>query len=213
MKYAVLLMAATGLMWAQTSKPLIQNERVTVWDITVPARTNMQLGAMTGHDTVIVSLDRDAGPEKDGNAGKGSGTLGQTEFRSKDAGGGIRNTKLTAARYAVIVLSDGKVPAVENKSGFPRAFPRPGIQQLEDNGRVTIWDYSWTPGAPTPVHFHDLDVTVVYLDDGALESTTPDGVKTLNDYKFADIRFNKPNRTHREEVVRGKQRAILIELK
>ena len=43
--------------------------------------------------------------------------------------------------------------------------------------------------------------------------TTPDGAKTLNDYKFGDIRFNKPNRTHKEEVVRGHQRAILTELK
>ena len=28
---------------------------------------------------------------------------------------------------------------------------------------------------PTPVHFHDKDVVVVYLEDGSLRSTTPDG--------------------------------------
>jgi hypothetical protein len=202
MKMLVLAALSGATLFAQppaAPKPVISNERADVYDITIPARTNFTLAAMRGRDAVIVSLAKD--------------TLGETEFRSKDAGGGIRNQRGEAARYAVYVLTDVKIPALENKSGYARAFPRPGIKQLIDNPRVTIWDYSWTPGQPTPVHFHDLDVIVCYLDDGDLESTTPDGAKTLNVYKFGDLRFNKPNRTHKEEVVRGKQRAILTELK
>jgi len=184
---------------AQAPKPLIDNERVTVWDITVPARTNMSLKEIAKRDTVIVSLAKD--------------NLGAVEFRAKDTGGGIRNSKLETARYVVIALTDVKVPALPNKTGFQLAFERPGIKKILDNDRLTVWEYTWTKGQPTPMHFHDRDVTVVYLDDGALEGTTPDGMKTVNDYKFGDVRFNKPNRTHKEEVIRGKQHAILTELK
>ena len=55
---ALALLCAAGAL-AQAPKPAIQNERVTVWDITVPARTNMELGGMTLRDTVIVSLNKD----------------------------------------------------------------------------------------------------------------------------------------------------------
>jgi hypothetical protein len=65
----------------------------------------------------------------------------------------------------------------------------------------------------TPMHFHDKDVVVTYLEDGDLESTTPDGKKTVNPYKFADVRFNLGNRTHTETLIRGKQHAIITELK
>ena len=190
---------AAAVALAQAPKPIIENERVTVWDIKVPARTNMSLKEIDKRDTVIVSLDKDR--------------LGEVEFRPRDSGGGIRNSKMEPARYVVIALTDVKVPALPNKTGFQLAFERPGIKKIVDNDRVNVWEYTWTKGAPTPMHFHDRDVTVVYLDDGALESTTPEGMKTVNDYKFGDVRFNKPNRTHREEVIRGMQRAILTELK
>jgi quercetin dioxygenase-like cupin family protein len=196
---AILLLFLPFLAQAQAPKPLIENERITAWDISIPARTNMSLKEIAKRDTVIVSLAKES--------------LGAVEFRANDTGGGIRNSTLGAARYIVIALTDVKVPALANKSGYGLAFDRPGIKKILDNDRVTVWEYTWTPGQPTPIHFHDRDVAVVYLDDGALESTTPDGMKTVNDYKFGDTRFNKPNRIHREEVIRGKQHAILTELK
>jgi len=195
---AISLLLAVGAS-AQAPKPLIENERVTAWDIKVPARTNMGLKEIDKRDTVIVSLDKDH--------------LGQVEFRARDSGGGLRNSKLEPSRSVVVALTDVKVPALPNKTGFQLAFERPGIKKILDNDRVNVWEYTWTNGAPTPMHFHDRDVTVVYLDDGALESTTPDGMKTVNDYKFGDVRFNKPDRTHKEEVIRGMQHAVLIELK
>ena len=164
----------------QAPKPWIENERITAWDLTIPARTNLTLKEIFKRDTVIVSLAKES-----------LGDIGKVEFRAKDTGGGIRNSSLGAARYIVIALTDAKVPALENKSGYGLAFDRPGIRKILDNDRVTVWEYTWTNGQPTPIHFHDRDVAVVYLDDGALESTTPDIIidGVIRRPRFAPCRF------------------------
>ena len=83
----------------------------------------------------------------------------------------------------LIGLKDFKAEPLPNKSGYPLAFPRPGSKKLFENARVIIWDYTWTTGVATPMHFHDKDVVVFYLEDGDLQSTTPKGEKTVNPYK------------------------------
>ena len=113
----------------------------------------------------------------------------------------------------LISLKDFKAEPIANKSGYPAAFPRPGSKKLFENARVVVWDYSWTPGVATPMHFHDKDVVVYYLEDGDLQSTTPSGEKTVNPYRPGMIRFNLGNRTHTETLIRGKQRGIMTELK
>ena len=117
------------------------------------------------------------------------------------------------ARSLVIELKDHPVPPLENKTGYPLAFPRPHVKKLLENDRVIVWSYRWNPGEPTPMHFHDKDVVVVYLEPTALTSTTPDGAKTLNEYKAFDIRFNKRDRTHTELLEHGTGSAMMMELK
>ena len=118
-----------------------------------------------------------------------------------------------AGRSIVIDLKDHPLAPIANTSGYPLAFPRPGSKKILENERVIVWDYTWAPGVPTPMHFHDKDVVVVFLDDGDLSSTTPDGKVTVNSFKPGMVRFNPRNRTHTETLVRGKQRAIITELK
>lgn len=65
----------------------------------------------------------------------------------------------------------------------------------------------------TPMHFHDKDVVVVFLEDGDLSSTTPDGQVVVNSYTSGAARFNPRGRIHTETLVRGKQHAIITELK
>lgn len=113
----------------------------------------------------------------------------------------------------LIGLKDFTVAPLANKSGYPLAFPRPGVKKLLENARVIVWDYTWTPGVATPMHFHDKEVVVFYLEDGDLQSTTPKGEKTVNQYKPGMIRFNLRDRIHTETLIRGKQRAIITELK
>src|SRR5215469_8739965 len=118
-----------------------------------------------------------------------------------------------AGRAIVIDLKDHPVPPIPNTSGYPLAFPRPGVKKLLENDRVIVWDYTLTPEVPTPMHFHDKDVVVFFLEDGDLKSTAPDGQAVVNAYTSGTVRFNARNRTHSETLVRGKQRAIITELK
>ena len=125
-----------------------------------------------------------------------------------------KGVKLKADGKGILIgLKDYKVEPLTNKTGYPAAFPRPGSKKLLENARVVVWDYSWTPGVPTPMHFHDKDVVVYYLDDGDLQSTTPSGEKTVNPYKPGMIRFNLRDRSHTETLISGKQHGIMTELK
>lgn len=116
-------------------------------------------------------------------------------------------------RSMVIDLKDHPVAPIANPTKYPLAFPRPGSKKLLENERVIVWDYTWEPGVATPMHFHDKDVVVVFLDEGDLKSTTPDGKDVVNQYTAGTVRFNARERTHTETLVRGKQHAIITELK
>jgi hypothetical protein len=116
-------------------------------------------------------------------------------------------------RSMLIELKDHPVPPLQNKSGYPLAFPRPGSKKLLENDRVIVWEYTWTTDVPTPMHFHDKDVVVVFFEDGDLKSTTPDGQSTVNSYKPGTAKFSPRDRSHYETLVRGKQHAIMTELK
>jgi hypothetical protein len=164
------------------AKPVIDNDRVAIWDV------NGAAAARPG-DAVIVSL------------------TGNATFVSKGAAPKV------SGRSMVIDLKDDAVAPLTNNSGYPNAFPRPGSKKLLENARLIVWDYSWTPGVPTPMHFHDKDAIVVYLEDGDLTSTTPDGQAVVNPYKAGTVRFNARNRSHTELLTRGTQHAIITELK
>lgn len=132
---------------------------------------------------------------------------GSAEFLSKGASPSI------AGRSIVIVLKDHPSVPIENTTGYPLAFPRPGSKKILENARVVVWDYTWSPGAATPMHFHDKDVVVVYLDDGDLQSTSLDGTVVANPHTLGSVTFNRRDRTHTETLIRGKQHAIITELK
>jgi hypothetical protein len=120
--------------------------------------------------------------------------------------------KITGHSY-LIDLKDHPVAPIENKSGYPLAFPRPGAKKIFENDRVIVWDSTWTSGVATPMHFHDKDVVVVFLEDGDLKSTSADGKEVVNKYTTGTVRFNLRDRTHTETLMNGKQRAIITELK
>ena len=42
---------------------------------------------------------------------------------------------------------------------------------------------------------------------------TPDGQSVINKYSFGLVRYNARDRSHTEELVRGKQNAVMMELK
>ncbi len=120
---------------------------------------------------------------------------------------------VTPSKSIAITLKDKTVAPIENKSGYPNAFPRPNGKKIYEDARVIVWDYTWTPGVATPMHFHDKDVVVIYLGNGSLKSTTPDGKSVVNKWAPGDTRFNARDRVHTETLVDGQLRAIITELK
>jgi hypothetical protein len=185
LKTAFSLLALTFAPLSHGAEPVIDNERISVWDTTIalpPAQ----------HDFVAVSLSH-KGTARFGHAGDRPGKNG--------------------ARTIVIFLKDHAVAPIANTSGYPPAFPRPHVTKLLENDKVVVWDYVWRAGEPTPMHFHDKDAMVVYEANGALQSTTPDGKSLINEYSFGDIRFNRRDRTHTELLVRGHAHAVITELK
>jgi hypothetical protein len=179
---ALLLCALLFQIGVPQTKRVIENDRVTVWDL-----ANDRI--VQPFDAVVVSLS------------------GSAEFLPKGT------TPKVEGRSIMIDLKDHPVAPIANTSGYPLAFPRPGSKKIFENERVIVWDYTWMLGVATPMHFHDKDVVVVFLEDGDLSSTTPDGKVTVNSFKPGAVRFSPRDRIHTETLVRGKQRAIITELK
>jgi hypothetical protein len=179
---SALSVVLSGLLLFQAAalKPVIDNNRVRVWE-------NRVFSATFEYDTVAVTTDGKVAFHKQGSPAVDSRLL--------------------------VGLKPASVGPLPNSSGFPLAFPREGIKKLLDNAKVTVWDYRWTLGKPTPVHFHDKDVVVMFLEEGDLKSTPVNATSTTNQWKPGTIRFNARDRVHTEELVRGTQRAIIIELK
>jgi hypothetical protein len=194
-----LLLSSTLLFFPGASvKLIVDNERVTVSQVAWDRQAAM---ALHEHDTVTVCLTCASG-------------AGAAKFEPKGtAHGEEKPVDGKPATSVVIELKDHVVAPLPNKTGYPNAFPRPHVKKLFENARILLWDYHWTPGEPSPMHFHDKDVVVVYLDNGTLKSTTPDGKSTENEISFGLTKFNARDRSHTEEVVRGNARAVMMELK
>jgi hypothetical protein len=167
------------------AEPVLDNERVTVWDTTSPLPPAQ-------HDFVAVPLPH-IGTAVCGHKGEVAGKTG--------------------ARTVVIELKDHLLPPIANTSGYPLAFPRPNAKKLLENAKVVVWDNIWFTGKPTPMHFHDKDALVVYEATGSLQATAVDGKQVVSDYQFGQIRFSPRDHTHTEVLVGGQGHAVTIELK
>jgi hypothetical protein len=166
-------------------KQIIDNVRTTVWESTG------QAAEKADHDRVTIDLARP----------------GNAVFIKKG------ETQPNTLSSIVVDLKDVNIPPIPNKTPYPLAFPREGVRKILENNRVIVWDYSWTPGKPTVMHFHDKQVVVVYMANGKLKSTTPDGQSVVNTISFGLTKFNEPDRSHSEEVVDGTARAVMVEFK
>jgi quercetin dioxygenase-like cupin family protein len=193
---------------AQVPAPVIDNERVTVRDIQLePGKAGPAIQHAGDYVVLYVkggqirAADGKTAAHADGSAISGHG-------------GSTSDTPTGGAAHEVVVeLKDAPSKTVPNTTGLPPAFPREGSKLVLETPKVRVWNYKWLPGKPTPMHFHNPEVVVTYLHDGDVASTTPDGKKTVNHRKAGDIVFNVANRSHSEELVKGEQAGIMLELK
>jgi hypothetical protein len=193
---------------AQVPAPVIDNERVTVRDIPLEQG---KPGPVIQHagDYVVLYV-------KGGSIRAASGKTASHADGSAVSGhgGATSDTAMDGAAHEVVVeLKDAPSKTVPNTTGLPPAFPREGSKKVLETDKVRVWNYKWLPGKPTPMHFHNTEVVVTYLGNGDVASTTPDGKKTVNHRKAGDIVFNVANRSHSEELVKGEQAGIMLELK
>ena len=185
------------------ASPIIDNERARIWDIQGPAAVQIpQFDFITVYVT--------GGPVKAGDRGIVRKS-GDAIFQHKGSPADVPDENKT--RYILIELKGHKLPPIANPSGLPLAFPRPGAKKVLDTPDFTIWDYRWLEGKPTPMHFHDKDAIVTYLDTGSIKSTTQDGKSTVTDYTPGVVKYNLRERIHTEELSSGHVRAIIVELK
>lgn len=194
--------------WAQSPAPVIDNERVTVRDI---ALEQGKPGPVIAHAGDYVVLYVKGGRIRAANGKTANHADGSAFFGH---GGTSSDTATQGPAHEVIVeFKDAPSKTVPNTTGLPPAFPRPGSKKVFENDKIRVWNYAWQPGKPTPMHFHNTEVVVTYLGDGDVASTTPDGKKTVNHHNPGDIVFNVANRSHSEELVKGEQSGIMMELK
>jgi quercetin dioxygenase-like cupin family protein len=206
--FAVLAMPAATPALADAPAPVIDNARVTVRD--VPLKQG-EPGSAIQHagDYVVLYV----------KGGRIRGANGQTKDHVSGSaiaghGGATSDTALDGDAHEVVVeLKDSPSNTVPNATGLPPGFPREGAKKVFENDKVKVWNYTWLPGKPTPMHFHNTEVVVVYLGNGDLAATTPDGKKTITHHNPGDIVFNLANRSHSEELVKGDMSGIMLELK
>src|SRR5262249_40167909 len=136
-------------------------------------------------------------------------SIGEVVFVAKNKHEPQRVAGPDGMRLIEIALNDVPMMHYENQTTYPPAMPRPGAKKLLENNRLIAWDYAWTRGEPTPMHFHDKDVVVTYLAKGVLKSTALDGSVSMNPHYFGFSKFNPGNRTHTETLTDGEGRAII----
>lgn len=197
----------TGPAWADAPAPVIDNNWVIVRDLQlVPGTAGPALTHPGDYVVLHISGGRVQSNDKAAAHAAGSATFGH--------GGTVTDTALDAPVHEVVVdLKDAPSGTVPNTTNLPLAFPRPGSKKVFENARVIVWNYAWQTGKPTPMHFHDKNVVVVYEGNGPLKGVSPDGKEVVNNYKAGEIRFNLPNRAHYEEVISDSQNAVMMELK
>ena len=197
-----------------TPLPLIDNERVTVWDL---ALAQGHSGPATPHDQDVVIMFLEGARLRTVD-GKGNSTLSTRKF-----GDAIFVPKGTDARDTVIgggpeleiviALKDYSAPRIAPTAGYPAAFPCEGAVMVLDESRFTVWHYDWAPGVPTPMHVHDKDFVVAFRYSATQTIALPDGNTRTSSIRAGDTYFRERGLIHSEEFPDDPQSALFLELK
>jgi quercetin dioxygenase-like cupin family protein len=195
---------------------LLENERVVVWDVswekgkpTPMHEHRLELAGVFLADGAVKITEAGGAERMSDRSPVGTVTYGERGVLHREEG-----MSDTPRRAVIVELKDfTPAPLDERPPGVAPAFPREGARRLLDNRRLSVWDYQWVPGRPVPLHFHDKDTVVVFLEPGRLRSTPPGGEPVESARRFAEVLFNRRNRSHSEESVEGTPRAIVFELK
>jgi hypothetical protein len=201
----------TALATPAFAAPLIDNERVTVWDVKLAADESAP-PTSAEFDTITVFLEGGTIRTRhaDGSVTTASRSFGDAVFTPKGSGAVDMSDH---AHEVVIALKGGAGTPNPGPDGIPNAFPRTGSEKMFENDRAVVSRFSWTPGVAVPMHHHDKDTVMVFRYDGPIRSTGPDGKSEILDFRKDQITFSKAGRNHTELLAGEHQSAVMTELK
>lgn len=204
------VLAAPALAAPEANK-VVDNERVTVWDVRLAPGENAPPTSQE-FDTVTVFLEGGTIRTRhaDGTVTAATRSFGDAVFTPKGSGAVDMSDH---AHEVVIALKGGIAAPNPGPAGIPNAFPRAGSEKIFENDRVVVSRFSWTPGVPVPMHHHDKDTVMVFRYDGPIRSTGLDGKSEILDFRKDQIRFSEAGRTHGELLAGKRQSAVMTELK
>jgi hypothetical protein len=203
-----------GLAGDAAAAPLIDNEYVTVWEVKL---AQGESSPRTPHDLDAVVLVVEGGNLRTRDA-HGHDRVAERHFgegRFVRKGSGEIDTLLSGgpAHEVLIALKNHPGPPHATSPKYPDAFPRTGATKLFENRRVILWNYSWTPGHPTPMHIHDKDFVVAFRYDSQQVIVEPAGTSHVNQIKAGDTLYLEHGLTHSEGTLSERQSAVYMELK
>jgi hypothetical protein len=121
----------------------------------------------------------------------------------------------TKARFVVMglpLLLLFSFPALAQKSSPP--FPRDGAKSLLDNVYFSFWDVYFEKGKSTGMHRLPLDQAIVFLDEGPVKFTKPDGSWVIEQEKLGSVRYESKGTQESEEGAGDRPtRAVVVQLK
>jgi quercetin dioxygenase-like cupin family protein len=194
---------------------VLENESVVVWDVAwvkgkpTPMHQHRVdvVGVTLVPGTVRVTLPdgrtRESQPDSAGAVSSGGKGLAHMEEGTSDV----------PRRAILIELKGAKKDPVPAPDGIEPAWPRDGASKVLENDRVIVWDYRFQAGHATALHYHDKDTVVVELEPGVTRSIPKDGAPQETAWQGMRARFAPRGRIHREEVVSGSPRGIIVEIK
>ncbi len=208
------LCSLVAIAGSAAARSLIDNEYVTVWEVKL---AQGESSPSTPHDldAVVLVVEGDSIRTKDGHGhsrvverqfGEGRFVPKGTDEVDTLIGGG-------PAHEVLIALKNHPGPPHATSPRYPDAFPRRGATKLFENGRVILWNYSWTPGRPTPMHIHDKDFVVAFRHDSSQVIVEPGGASHVNQIRTGDTLYLQHGLTHSEGTLSERQSAVYMELK
>lgn len=194
---------------------LLETDRIVVWDIVWPKGqpTPMHLHPYDQVGTYYQSGGRVVTTPDGAKTSSVTpvGNLSTTKRGRLHSEEGVTDTPLRAV--FIEMKKDGPAGETAGVSDLAPAFPRDGAKQLLDDERVTVWDYSWTPGATEVARRYARDAVVVWMGNGKLRSTSPGGTPAVMETVAGKIRYTTRGTVLTEAAVEGAPRAYVFEFK
>ena len=194
---------------------LLETDRLVVWDIVWPKgqptalhrHVNDQVGTYyQAGGRVITSPDGTARPST-----TPVGNLSTTKKGTLHIEEGTTDPPLRAVFVEMKMDTPSGLP--DTPSDIAPVFPREGAKQLHDDERVTVWDYSWTPGAKEIARRYPRDAVIVWMGSGKMRSTRKGGAPARIDTVAGKMQYMTRGTVLTEAAVEGTPRAFVFEFK